>query len=113
MTLNTNATWLTKEDADPKRSPIEVRDAILKRSTKGDASETALIKFVENYRPIEEYRAACPRKFLIPFNSVNKWAASINQLEDQNAPLYLLLKGAPDVVLAKCTNTLRLVNVSY
>lgn len=47
------------------------------RETKGDASESAIIKFVEPVREIEEYRASCHRYGAIPFNSTNKWMLSI------------------------------------
>lgn len=48
------------------------------RETKGDASESAIIKFVEPVRPIEDYRSACLRYGAIPFNSTNKWMLSIS-----------------------------------
>lgn len=50
----------------------------MKREVKGDASEAAIIKFVEPVKPIEEYRAACHRYGAIPFNSTNKWMLSIS-----------------------------------
>ena len=39
----------------------------------GNASEIAMIKFVQEFRDIEEYRAANPNLFKIPFNSKNKY----------------------------------------
>jgi len=45
---------------------------ILKRATKGDASESAMIKFVQGVRDIMQYRGSCKRHTAIPFNSSNK-----------------------------------------
>lgn len=39
----------------------------------GNASEIAMIKFVQEFRDIDEYRAANPNVFKIPFNSKNKY----------------------------------------
>lgn len=65
--MNTDAVFLSHEE-DP-----------MKRTTKGDASESAIIKFVEPLRPIEEYRAANKRLAAIPFNSTNKWMCAVHE----------------------------------
>lgn len=39
----------------------------------GNASEIAMIKFVQPFRDVDEYRASCPNLFKIPFNSKNKY----------------------------------------
>lgn len=80
---------------------------INKRLCKGDASETALIKFCDEIRNIEEYREKCPKHFSIPFNSTSKWMLSIvSSEEDPNGNLVLLFKGAPEKILMKCSNYL-------
>jgi sodium/potassium-transporting ATPase subunit alpha len=71
-TLNTDAFFLAKTENDPD---------VLKRETKGDASESAIIKFVEPIRKIKEYRDACKRHVAIPFNSSNKWMLAIHEQE--------------------------------
>ncbi len=48
------------------------------REFKGDASEAAIIKFVEPIREIEEYRASCKRYAALPFNSTNKYMVAIS-----------------------------------
>ena len=96
-TLNTDAVFLASSDDEPD---------VLKKETKGDASESAIIKFVEPIRPIKEYRAACKRYCAIPFNSSNKWMLAIHEQEGPNAdslPLFLMVKGAPERVMAMCT----------
>ena len=97
-TLNCDAIFLSEESDT------------LKRATKGDASEGALIKFVQPIHDIYDYRVSCPRKFAIPFNSTNKWMCAIHSLgENPDHPeakknLLLMLKGAPERVLGMCTH---------
>jgi magnesium-transporting ATPase (P-type) len=54
---------------------------------------------------IEEYRAANPKVHEVPFNSSNKWQMSIHSMKHSGTQL-LLLKGAPDVLLDKCSHYL-------
>ncbi len=103
-TLNTDAIFLASSDKEPD---------VLKKETKGDASEAAIIKFVHPIRDIMEYRAACKRECSIPFNSSNKWMLAIHEDEktaeepDVNAkPLILMMKGAPERILNMCSFSL-------
>lgn len=97
LTLNTDAIFMQSEEAEPD---------VLNRDTKGDASESAMIKFVHPLRDIVEYRNTNPRLAAIPFNSSNKWMLSINEDEsDPNSkPLTLMIKGAPEKILSMCTS---------
>lgn len=79
-------------------------DDVLKWETKGDASESALIKFVQPLQDVAEYRKANPRRCCIPFNSSNKWMLSVHELEDKTKPIMVLVKGAPERVLGMCTS---------
>ena len=47
----------------------------------GDASEAALVRFVQPIRDIMEWRAANPKLAEIPFNSTNKFQVSIHKQE--------------------------------
>jgi sodium/potassium-transporting ATPase subunit alpha len=96
-TLNTDAIFLASSANEPD---------VLKRETKGDASESAIIKFVEPIRSIVEYRGANPRIFSIPFNSSNKWMLAIHSQENPNDPLIAMVKGAPERVMNMCANYL-------
>lgn len=95
-TLNTDAVFLASSANEPD---------VLKRETKGDASESAIIKFVEPIRSINQYRAACKRVFSVPFNSSNKWMLAIHELEDGSG-LVLMVKGAPERVMNMCANVM-------
>jgi len=80
---------------------------IVTRTTIGDASETAMIKFAQPSRDIIEIRESNPKVCEIPFNSRNKFSLSIHATEDPNDKrLVLLMKGAPERVLARCNRVL-------
>lgn len=88
-TLNSDAEFLTNSE-----NPLD-------RKTKGDATESALIRFFQPIRDIDEYRKECRRVFGIPFNSTNKWMLSINK-QPGTSKMLLMVKGAPERVLALC-----------
>ena len=96
-TLNTDAEFLTHETD------------VLKRMTKGDASESALIKFLQPIRDIIDIRRECPRVFGIPFNSTNKWMCSIHDIKKQSGSnnLLLMVKGAPEKIISMCEKIYR------
>lgn len=87
--LNSDAEFLTNAE-----NPLE-------RKTKGDATESALIQFFQPIRDIDNYRKENRRVFGIPFNSTNKWMLSIHKQPDTHK-LLLMVKGAPERVLALC-----------
>ncbi|RYD77759.1 MAG: hypothetical protein EOP84_15150, partial [Verrucomicrobiaceae bacterium] len=98
--LNSDAVFLPSSDEEPD---------VLKKETKGDASESAIIKFVEPLRPIKDYRVACQRLASIPFNSSNKWMLAIHEQEGpgkDELPVMLMVKGAPERVMNMCTTAL-------
>lgn len=80
---------------------------IQKRETQGDASESAFIKFAERHMPILEMRTANRPIAEVPFSSKNKYQINItmDQNEEKNDRL-LLMKGAPERILNRCTTYL-------
>jgi len=73
---------------------------------KGDASETALLKFCNPHynNNVKGYREDNKKVFGIPFNSGNKWQLSIHDLDEEN--YILVLKGASEKVLRYCSDIL-------
>ena len=82
----------------------------------GDASETAILKCCDRlvdsnaggdpfYMEAEQFREANPKVLNIPFNSHDKYAASVHD-QGEGKPLLFCLKGAPERVLARCTHTI-------
>merc|ERR1740124_1628702 len=78
---------------------------ILKRECNGDASETAILKFVElSVGSVSEMRKKNKKIVEIPFNSTNKYQVSIHENADENDPRYLLvMKGAPERIFERCS----------
>ncbi|XP_008567737.1 PREDICTED: sodium/potassium-transporting ATPase subunit alpha-4 [Galeopterus variegatus] len=80
---------------------------IPKRETTGDASETALLKFIEqSYSSVKEMREKNPKVAEIPFNSTNKYQMSIHLQENSSQTHVLMMKGAPERILEFCSTFL-------
>ncbi|XP_062961020.1 sodium/potassium-transporting ATPase subunit alpha-4 [Cynocephalus volans] len=80
---------------------------IPKRATTGDASETALLKFIEqSYSSVKEMREKNPKVAEIPFNSTNKYQMSIHLQENSSQTHVLMMKGAPERILEFCSTFL-------
>ncbi|XP_054419201.1 sodium/potassium-transporting ATPase subunit alpha-4 isoform X2 [Pteronotus mesoamericanus] len=78
---------------------------IAKRATAGDASESALLKFIEqSYSSVKEMREKNPKVAEIPFTSTNKYQMSIHLREDSSH--VLMMKGAPERILEFCSSYL-------
>jgi sodium/potassium-transporting ATPase subunit alpha len=89
---------------------------IEKLKVMGDASETALLKFVQPFQPVEKirnylYKIARDNSgeaFFHHFDSVNKYSFGIaNSLEEKNQigkGYSIFLKGAPEKIWNMCTS---------
>merc|ERR1719223_858575 len=106
-TLCNNAEYLTKSEdgsfIDLKAEMMNPNFNILKQPATGDTSEQGLLKLVQPLNDALDTRAKYPKLFEIKFNSTNKWQLSIHGQPGGRPPL-LVLKGAPERVLAKCTS---------
>jgi sodium/potassium-transporting ATPase subunit alpha len=78
----------------------------------GDAADTALYHLCADQCSvhIEKVRSVNPRLKVLPFNSTNKFMISANQLEtsddsipEKDRPVLIILKGAPDIVIQRCS----------
>lgn len=81
---------------------------ILKRECNGDASESALMKFVELViGDIENVRIQNKKVCEIPFNSTNKYQVSIHEGDKSDPEAHhLVMKGAPERILDRCSTIL-------
>ncbi|HEY5882549.1 MAG TPA: HAD-IC family P-type ATPase, partial [Nakamurella sp.] len=77
----------------------------------GDPTEAALVVLAAKLgADAEETRRAYPRLAEVPFDSEYKFMATFHRIPIGGAEqLVVLVKGAPDVVLARCTSSGRLV----
>jgi sodium/potassium-transporting ATPase subunit alpha len=105
LALNTKTVFVDKEE----NMQLEPKNRLC---SGGDASETAMVKFVEPVlnsvlnTNISAYRAANKKIHEIPFNSANKYALSIHKLQSGdsklNDSLKLCMKGAAERIFALC-----------
>jgi len=80
---------------------LEILAKDSKRTIIGDASDKAIFRFVSSCQSIELLRYQYKILFELPFSSKNKFALSVIQPHgSQNK--YLLIKGAPEIVLTRC-----------
>ncbi|GJJ11896.1 hypothetical protein Clacol_006134 [Clathrus columnatus] len=86
---------------DKSDIPFEQREIL------GDATETGLARFAGRHLPdYDRHHKDHPKVFEVPFNSTNKWALSTVKKVHADGFLTVMLKGAPERVLAKCTTYL-------
>lgn len=90
-----------------KANPENMSKPVLDRSTDGDASETAMIKFCEPLYKIKQMRSENERLAEIPFNSSNKFHVTIQRNgNNPDLPKMLLMKGAPERIWNRCKHIL-------
>eukprot|EP00190_Bangiopsis_sp_CCMP1999_P001639 CAMPEP_0198729596 /NCGR_PEP_ID=MMETSP1475-20131203/19920_1 /TAXON_ID= ORGANISM="Unidentified sp., Strain CCMP1999" /NCGR_SAMPLE_ID=MMETSP1475 /ASSEMBLY_ACC=CAM_ASM_001111 /LENGTH=1175 /DNA_ID=CAMNT_0044492289 /DNA_START=147 /DNA_END=3674 /DNA_ORIENTATION=- len=76
------------------------------RKVNGDASESGILKFAEKLHPVMPIRERNPQVSGIPFNSTNKFMVTIHRDEQRPGQHRLLMKGAPERVITRCTRIL-------
>ncbi len=86
---------------------------VMDRQIQGNATDGAVLKFAEkSQEEIGKVAAELhPRVFHIPFNSKNKWMLTLHknshpstQPEPSQQEFLMFVKGAPDVLLSRCTS---------
>ena len=93
------------------RVVMQAKEAGGELAPNGDATELGLYRYLSKCitdrtgQEMEAYRAANPKVHEIPFNSSVKWQMSIHAMA-HNKKQMLFLKGAPDVLLSKCSHYL-------
>jgi magnesium-transporting ATPase (P-type) len=98
------ATFADAEQVRGDRAPTKV--SVQSWATIGDASESALLKLVHVVRSVDSWRDANPKLGEIPFNSTNKYQLSIHEPADGSGRLLLVIKGAPERIVARCATYL-------
>lgn len=84
------------------------------RPVKGDSTDTAVLRFSESLPSMDGtiLSHSFEKLFEIPFNSRNKWMLSLVRprvseiTPDASLDLWMLVKGAPDVLFPACTEVL-------
>lgn len=77
---------------------------VMKRKANGNATDAAILKNTEmSTNDVMAYRNSAPKVGEIPFNSTNKYQVSIHESNGANV---LLMKGAPERILQRCSSIL-------
>ena len=81
---------------------------LFNRDCSGDASESALMKYIElSEGSVKVMREKHAKIAEIPFNSTNKYQVSIHENPDPDDKRYILvMKGAPERILDRCSTIL-------
>jgi len=89
------------------------------RVIQGDATDQAVLRFSESLGSVDKTRSLWRKLFEIAFNSKNKYMMRFYQLDDEvegvkdtlapndafeNDSMLLTIKGAPDVLIGRCTS---------
>lgn len=90
---------------DPLSRDLPVMD----RNVQGNATDGAVLKFAESARAnaTQQLTTSHPRKYQIAFNSKNKYMVTIHDevsSDSEKFSFLLYAKGAPDVLLPRCTS---------
>ncbi|XP_014558885.1 hypothetical protein COCVIDRAFT_14025 [Bipolaris victoriae FI3] len=96
---------------DAMFDPTTIQLPVSERAIQGNATDGAVLRFAEGAKLGRSLHETLPRVFSIPFNSKNKWMLSLHEQrkksEESEKPEFLVLvKGAPDVLLPKCSSWL-------
>ncbi|XP_017492512.1 PREDICTED: sodium/potassium-transporting ATPase subunit alpha-1-like [Rhagoletis zephyria] len=102
--------WLSLKRCAMLCSRAEFLDdgpVVEERLCAGDASETAILKFLEQASSsVDEYRSLYPKVAEKPFNSTNKYQYSIhkchNAITGSFGSFFLVIKGAPERLISLC-----------
>ncbi|KAJ6260758.1 hypothetical protein Dda_4987 [Drechslerella dactyloides] len=93
---------------DATFDPVTKDLPIPERKVQGNATDAAILRFAETFQPGQTLLENHPIAFQIPFNSKNKWMLTLHDtpelLEYEERTYLALVKGAPDVLLPKCTS---------
>lgn len=81
-------------------------ETLTDRKINGDATDTAILRFAQSMASVSNMRANTKSIFRVAFNSKNKFAINVTQAHDTKAldgPI-LMIKGAPDILLPRCSS---------
>ncbi|KAJ1737939.1 hypothetical protein LPJ72_000008 [Coemansia sp. Benny D160-2] len=79
--------------------PVHERIAV------GDATDCALLRMAEEIFPTADARPAYSTLLTIPFSTRRRWmlAVCVNQLDEDDGAPFMVVKGAPERLLPKCS----------
>ncbi|KAH7173349.1 uncharacterized protein B0J16DRAFT_349923 [Fusarium flagelliforme] len=88
---------------DASFDPTTIHLPLHERAAMGNATDSAVFRFAASGHSGDSIRKTMPRIFEVPFNSKNKWMLTVFQSDDERGAYRVIIKGAPDILLAGCT----------
>ncbi|KAJ4123249.1 hypothetical protein NW768_009781 [Fusarium equiseti] len=88
---------------DASFDPTTIHLPLHERAVMGNATDSAVFRFAASGHSGDSIKKTMPRIFEVPFNSKNKWMLTVFQSDDQRGTYRVIIKGAPDILLAGCT----------
>lgn len=85
--------------------PGTINEPIAQRKIIGDASESAILRYMEMNRSATKIQAENLKVGEIPFSSAYKYQVTIHHIQATDS-YYLIMKGAPEIVLEYCSKVL-------
>ncbi|KAJ2211315.1 hypothetical protein EV179_005582 [Coemansia sp. RSA 487] len=85
---------------------LTVHMPVHERIVVGDATDCALLRMADEIFPVREALPAYRTLLTIPFSIRSRWMLSVcvNQLDEDNGGPFMVVKGAPERLLSKCTS---------
>ncbi|GAB1194094.1 hypothetical protein APSETT444_003335 [Aspergillus pseudonomiae] len=85
--------------------PATIALPVNERGVTGNATDAAVLRFAESIMPDGRNQLSMfERIHQVPFNSKNKWMLTIHRDPTDTDGYLVFVKGAPDVLLPKCTS---------
>jgi sodium/potassium-transporting ATPase subunit alpha len=101
--LHRCATLCCASSFDPATMHLPINE----RAIRGDGTDGAVLKFAETVGNAEAIRQDWIKIFELPFNSKNKYMATLVSSDDpEEDKVRLFVKGAPDVLFGFCSHVL-------
>ncbi|KAI0088963.1 calcium ATPase transmembrane domain M-containing protein [Irpex rosettiformis] len=90
--------------------PSSEAESLEERAVKGDATDTAVLRFSESLPTLDSAALVDSHEklFEIPFNSRNKWMLTVvrERKASEDPCTWIFVKGAPDILFPACTHFL-------
>lgn len=84
-----------------------INSQLADRKINGDATDSAILRFAESMTVVSAVRAAWRSIFKVSFNSKNKFAIEVvESIAEPTEGTVLMIKGAPDVLITRCSSYL-------
>lgn len=94
----------SSEGAKPAHVAVPMFQHHDERKVLGDATDAGLLRYCDRLAPVALVRMAYRSLFDIPFNSANKWSLVVTECPGNINQHVVMMKGAPEIVLGKCTH---------